>query len=333
MSGGWIRLHRKLADRPIWTQEKFTKGQAWVDLILQASYQDHIEIQGNSFLTVKRGQLFTSQALLSKRWRWNRETVRLFLRLLRDLNMVAIRTAKETETGYTLITLLNYDLYQGDSTDAKALPPAVDSAIRPPSESRNSPENSAVRSAIGKSQDMAEYTGTYEKLSEAPPPSDPPSIPPSDRHPTRHYQEGKKGKKEKEPLVVDERAFWEKFSPQDQEIIHQTIKAIHSTRKRGEAAESVIQGELRWWDLQEPARVIQGMQIYLQKGYAAYVDANGRKSKDEKYLRGIIKRCDGRAFSPGGDPSPHVGQKASLSPGAEAIRRAALSMTEEDTSG
>ena len=134
MSGGWIRLHRKLADRPIWTQEKFTKGQAWVDLILQASYQDHVEIQGNSFLTVKRGQLFTSQALLSKRWRWNRETVRLFLRLLRDLNMVAIRTAKETETGYTLITLLNYDLYQGDSTDAKALPPAVDSAIRPPSD-------------------------------------------------------------------------------------------------------------------------------------------------------------------------------------------------------
>ncbi len=127
-------------------------------------------------------------------------------------------------------------------------------------------------------------------------------------------------KQRKQPAdPFDEEAFWRKFSGQA-ELIHQTEEAIASTRKRGWVAKSVIQAEMQWWDQQEQAKVIQGMQIYLQKGYAA-------QGKGEKYLRGIIRNCDG------GDPRTPVDQKPSLSPGAEAIRRAALSMTEEDTSG
>lgn len=36
---GWIKLHRKLSDNPLWTCEPFTKGQAWVDLILLANHE------------------------------------------------------------------------------------------------------------------------------------------------------------------------------------------------------------------------------------------------------------------------------------------------------
>ncbi len=128
-------------------------------------------------------------------------------------------------------------------------------------------------------------------------------------------KEGKKKRKEQEPSSFNEHAFWEKFPTQDQEVIHQTIQVLHSTRKRGRVAGSIIQAELRWWDQQDPAQVIQGMRTYLEKGYAD-------EGKGEKYLRGIIRNSDGR--SAGSSPAGGKGHPA--------ITRAAMSMTREDVS-
>ena len=111
-AAGWVRLHRQLAEHPIWTQERFTRGQAWVDLIMLASYQEHIVIHGNRPLTVQRGQVLTSQVKLAARWKWNRKTVAGFMISLRKAKMVDIVTSKETDTGYTLITLCNYGRFQ-----------------------------------------------------------------------------------------------------------------------------------------------------------------------------------------------------------------------------
>ena len=36
---GYVKIHRELLDNSIWTSEKFTRGQAWVDLILKANSQ------------------------------------------------------------------------------------------------------------------------------------------------------------------------------------------------------------------------------------------------------------------------------------------------------
>ncbi len=117
--------------------------------------------------------------------------------------------------------------------------------------------------------------------------------------------------------LFDEQAFWEKFPPHDQKIIRQTIQAIHSTRKRGRVADSVIQAELQWWGQQDPAQVVQGMRTYLQKGYAA-------QGRGEKYLRGIIRNSDGRP--------PTSSSETNQPTGHSAIRRAAMSMTREDVS-
>jgi hypothetical protein len=120
MTAGWVCIHRQLADHPVWTGQRFTRGQAWADLILLASYADHVAFQGNRPIEVKRGQLLTSQVKLAARWKWNRKTVRGFLEALKADMMVDIQTSKETDTGYTLITLCNYDRFQfitGGETD------------------------------------------------------------------------------------------------------------------------------------------------------------------------------------------------------------------------
>ena len=46
---GWIKLWRKFVDDPLWTSEPFTKGQAWVDLLLLAQgTENRISINGRT---------------------------------------------------------------------------------------------------------------------------------------------------------------------------------------------------------------------------------------------------------------------------------------------
>ena len=112
MSTGWIKLHRQLFDHWLWNSERFSKGQAWVDLILRASHADHEVPMGNQLIPVKRGQVLTSQTRLAANWLWTRKSVNAFLTLLKRDNQVDIRTSKGTETGYTLITINNYEKFQ-----------------------------------------------------------------------------------------------------------------------------------------------------------------------------------------------------------------------------
>jgi hypothetical protein len=46
-SNGWIKLHRKIVESPDWLSEPFTRGQAWVDLLLIANHTTgHIRKRG-----------------------------------------------------------------------------------------------------------------------------------------------------------------------------------------------------------------------------------------------------------------------------------------------
>lgn len=109
---GWVRIYRSLADHPIWTGQRFTAGQAWVDLIMLANFTDSRAFQGNKPILVRRGQVLTSQVALAARWGWNRKTVVSFLKALKADIMLDIETSRETDTGYTLITIRNYERFQ-----------------------------------------------------------------------------------------------------------------------------------------------------------------------------------------------------------------------------
>ena len=102
----FFTVDRKLLEEKLWLAEPFTKGQAWVDLIGRASYED-------GELT-KRGELLISERELAKRWKWTRERVRWFLRKLEKDGMIQ-RTSNRTTsqpTQGTNLTVENYDKYQ-----------------------------------------------------------------------------------------------------------------------------------------------------------------------------------------------------------------------------
>lgn len=106
----WVKIYRSLMDNPVWTEEPFTLGQAWVDLIMMVSFKETDNIHNGRLRRISRGSIFTSIEYLSKRWHRSRKWVRGRLNMLKTLKMV---TTQVTTQG-TLITIEKYASFQGE---------------------------------------------------------------------------------------------------------------------------------------------------------------------------------------------------------------------------
>lgn len=114
MAQGWIKLGRELCDHWLWQDRPFSKGQAWVDLIMMANHKDtKIHFDGK-LVSVKRGSMITSVRKLSEKWGWSRHKTIDFLSVLDSDKMIT----KKSDTKKTVITIVNYGIYQ-DVSDAK----------------------------------------------------------------------------------------------------------------------------------------------------------------------------------------------------------------------
>ncbi len=107
MNKGYIMLHRQIMDNPLWQDKPFSKGQAWMDLIMMANYAPGDALLKGHIVHLERGQLIRSLDTLSSRWGWSVKKVRNFLYTMQTQKMV---TSQGTPQG-TLITIENYDLY------------------------------------------------------------------------------------------------------------------------------------------------------------------------------------------------------------------------------
>lgn len=105
---GWVKIHRDLLDNELWSDKPFTKGQAWIDLLLLANHRDKNALLGNRTELVERGSLITSELKLMERWGWGRKKVKLFLNFLESQKMIE-RNANNKRTA---ITIVNYGFYQ-----------------------------------------------------------------------------------------------------------------------------------------------------------------------------------------------------------------------------
>ena len=103
MEKGFIKLYRNITE---W---------CWYDDIPTCRLFNHLLIKANwedkkwHDLVIKRGQLITSQAHLAKETKLTRQQVRRALDNLNSTNEIT----KQTTSKYTIITINNYDKYQG----------------------------------------------------------------------------------------------------------------------------------------------------------------------------------------------------------------------------
>jgi len=108
MAEGWIKLHRKLLDNPLWTCEPFTRGQAWVDLILLANHEYGFFYKRGIKIEIQRGQVGVSEVGLSDRWKWSRTKVRKFINDLKKEQQIDHQQNNVTQ----IVTILKYEEYQ-----------------------------------------------------------------------------------------------------------------------------------------------------------------------------------------------------------------------------
>jgi hypothetical protein len=112
MAEGWISIYRQIRDNDLWQDKPFTRGQAWIDLLLLANHTDKISWPGGSSVEVKRGSFVTSELKLMKLWGWSKSKVRLFLFELEKQQMIV----KKSDTKKTTISICKYEIYQNRET-------------------------------------------------------------------------------------------------------------------------------------------------------------------------------------------------------------------------
>jgi len=119
MSGpkGWISLHRKLQNNWVWkADKKFTKGQAWVDILLLVNHEPDTVFFNSEVVQVDEGEHITSEIKLSERWGWSRTKVRNFLDLLEEDGMILNKKDKGKRTR---LKVLNYGDYQKSENNGR----------------------------------------------------------------------------------------------------------------------------------------------------------------------------------------------------------------------
>lgn len=105
---GWIVMDRAVQDHWLWEDRPFSKGQAWIDLLLLANHKDEKFPYKDGVIDGKRGCVYRSLSFLADRWDWSRDKVRRFLNQLESDSMVVANTS----THNTTITIVNYGKYQ-----------------------------------------------------------------------------------------------------------------------------------------------------------------------------------------------------------------------------
>lgn len=111
---GWAKIYRSLSDHWLWEDKPFSKGQAWIDLLLLVNHSEKKTMIDGRLETVSVGQTITSTRKLCDRWGWSNTKVRNFLKMLENESMIIVKS----DSKKTVINIVNYSVYQ-DSDNKK----------------------------------------------------------------------------------------------------------------------------------------------------------------------------------------------------------------------
>lgn len=108
MASGWIKMYRKVEDCWLYNIKPYDKFHAFFDLVKDARHKDKEMPFNGTLQTIHKGQLVTSVRTLAEKWGWSKDKVSRFLHTLETTETVI----RESDRHRTLITIVNYGLYQ-----------------------------------------------------------------------------------------------------------------------------------------------------------------------------------------------------------------------------
>lgn len=128
-TGSYIKLDRGLKTNSLWLEKPFSKGQAWVDLLLLAQGIEMDKHYRGKIQHMEPGTVYTSVLYLVDRWGWSRNKVYRFLEYLSKAEMISVNCLKPSDTvgetnkrtrngtyngttNGTIITIEKWEVYQ-----------------------------------------------------------------------------------------------------------------------------------------------------------------------------------------------------------------------------
>lgn len=111
MSNGWIKLHRRLLESPLFSSDKGLK--VWIWCLLKASHEEKALYVGLNQIKLRPGQFVFGRDKSSKELAMKPSTVRNWMGVLKQDSYIDITKTNK----YSVVTVLNWTLYQSrDST-------------------------------------------------------------------------------------------------------------------------------------------------------------------------------------------------------------------------
>jgi hypothetical protein len=111
---GFISLHRKLMENPIWSDPNYLK--LWIYCLFKASHKDHEQLVGNQIIKLERGQFVTGRKVLFEDMNRGVKpdqqlSEKTWSRYLKNLEKWEMLTIKVTNK-FSIVTIDKYDFYQ-----------------------------------------------------------------------------------------------------------------------------------------------------------------------------------------------------------------------------
>ena len=103
---GWIKLHRKLIENPIFQKEELL--QLFIYCLLKANHEPNKIIFNGKEMVVEKGQFITGREVLAKDLNKKPITTYKRLKILENLQILNIKSNNK----FSLVTVVNYGLYQ-----------------------------------------------------------------------------------------------------------------------------------------------------------------------------------------------------------------------------
>lgn len=155
---GHYRMHRGWQEHPVFRNEPFSRRDAWVWLIEEASYKPRVVTPSGVEVHLGRGQLAHSLRFMARAWKWDEAKVRRFLSRLQKENMIDTRT----DAGVTHLTICNYDHYQARENDADAPPDAASTQHRRGGDANENEGRKEVSAVAGGARDPVEIIRAFD---------------------------------------------------------------------------------------------------------------------------------------------------------------------------
>lgn len=108
---GWFAVKHGITEHPIF-KGKPLRLAAWIWMLDNTAWADTLQDVDGEIITVKRGELCASQAMIAAGSGMTRQQVRTFLEVLKREKVIHTRPAQNLTKGRTIVTVCNYDKYQ-----------------------------------------------------------------------------------------------------------------------------------------------------------------------------------------------------------------------------